>query len=81
MSKIPEMQILNATTGISLAGTNASQMLYYNYAKEGRNIKTLDTILIKGNVVYLLSYRADPTNNLTYLPIAKQMIDSFQFTN
>jgi hypothetical protein len=77
---VPDIYYLNASIGIPLAGTKASQVIYYAYPSGLGNLKVLETVLIKDNTVYSLMYYTDPPLFNRYLPIARGMINSFQFT-
>lgn len=79
---------LNASVGIPLAGTRASQVLYYmfiqpqlfSFSSKSSNMKILETFLVKGNTEYALLYGIDPPYFQKYLPLARAMINSFKFT-
>jgi hypothetical protein len=45
------------------------------------NVKDLDMAIIRNGMLYLLEYRTEPVNFDRNLPIAKQMINQFQFTD
>jgi hypothetical protein len=75
------IQVIDTKPKITLpSGLDAYQTTYYDNSKT-HNIKDLDTAFIRNGTVYLLEYRTEPGGFDTNLPIAKQMINSFQLTN
>jgi hypothetical protein len=62
----------------TLAGGNAAHELTYTAAT---GLKTLAVYMIKENKAFILEYiTGQEATYLTYLPIAQEMIDSFQIT-
>jgi hypothetical protein len=67
-------------------GINAYQVMYYDYGRHGHSsykhkIWTLCTYLQNLFMLYVLTYRTEPSGFDANLGKAKQMVDSFQFTN
>jgi hypothetical protein len=61
----------------NLAGNQAHKLVLYNY-QSNQNVKSLIVWTIKGNNVYRISFIAEPGRYSDYLPIAQQMLNSFQ---
>lgn len=73
-------------------GINAYQVMYYDYGSR-YNVKDMDTVVINTKygtlctylqnlfMLYVLTYRTEPSGFDANLGKAKQMVDSFQFTN
>lgn len=80
-----ETRFLNASSIKLINNTiTAAQVRYYEYPWSQifniqGNFKVLETVFIKGNDKYSLLYGTDPPFFDRYLPIAKQIINSFRF--
>jgi serine/threonine-protein kinase len=61
----------------TLAGLPAYKSVY-TATSDGDQLKVLETWTVKDGKVYLIMYKAAPSNYDTYLSAAQQMIDSFQ---
>ncbi len=63
---------------ITLAGQQAKEFIYYmNY--QGRHLKLKQYWFIKGNIAYLFSYTAEPSQYQIYESTATDVIRSFKF--
>ena len=58
-----------------LSGGNAAHKIVYMY-REGKD----DTMMIKGDEGYIISYFSEPGKYWYYLPTIQKAIDSFQTT-
>ena len=68
----------------TLAGNNVAQKIVYTY-KEGQEdstvvAKAMEVLMIKDDKGYIISYRADSSNYMHYLPTIQKMINSFELT-
>ena len=67
----------------TLAGNNVAQKIVYTY-REGQEdaatAKVMEVLMIKDDRGYIISYHADSSNYLYYLPTIQKMIDSFELT-
>ena len=68
----------------TLAGNNLAQKIVYTY-KEGTEddaitAKVMDVLMVKDDKGYIISYRADSSNYLYYIPTIQKMINSFELT-
>jgi hypothetical protein len=69
-------------TFTDIGGLPAYESVLYNYGDQNRTLKLLSAFTIKdGDQIYRINYAADPWKYEEYLPIARKMIDSFQFTS
>lgn len=68
---------------ITLAGKSFAQKIVYTY-REGQEDatmgKAMEVLMIKDDRAYIISYHADTSNYLHYLPTVQKMIDSFELT-
>lgn len=62
-----------------ISGLPAYRIVYTS--NDGNNVtKTLETGIIKGDKVYILTYETGISEYTTFLPVTQKMIDSFQIT-
>ena len=64
-------------TNTTLAGLPAYKSVY-TATRDGDQLKVLETWTVKDDKVYLIMYKAAPTNYDKHLSAAQKMIDSFQ---
>jgi eukaryotic-like serine/threonine-protein kinase len=63
-----------------LANREAYQVIY-TLQEDGVSLQRLQIWTVKDSKAYILTYTAEPNQYSTYLPTAKQMINSFQIIN
>jgi hypothetical protein len=69
---------------ITLAENNLAQKIVYTY-KEGTGddvipAKAMDVLMVNDDKGYIISYHADSSKYLYYLPTVQNMINSFELT-
>jgi serine/threonine-protein kinase len=64
-------------TNTTLAGLPAYKSVY-TATRDGDQLKVLETWTVKDDKVYLIMYKAAPTNYDKHISAAQKMIDSFQ---
>jgi PDZ domain len=63
-----------------LGGLPSYESVFYNYSDDNRTLKMLSAFTIKdGKQIYRINFAADPWKYEEYLPMARKMIDTFQF--
>jgi hypothetical protein len=60
-----------------------SYLLVYKYYENTleRDVQAMDIAILEGDSIYLLTYTADSSTYSRYLPIVKQMVDSFKIVS
>jgi glucose/arabinose dehydrogenase len=56
------------------------EKVFYDYSDRDRTLKILSVFTNKDEQLYTINFAADPTRYDDYLPLAREMINSFQFT-
>jgi len=72
---------LDSSSWDTLGGFRAYSMLYREDYNSTTNLKTLEVGAIRDNIVYFIEYFAFDKEFDENFPIARKMIDSFQFIN
>ncbi|MGC1134906.1 MAG: PDZ domain-containing protein [Nitrososphaeraceae archaeon] len=57
----------------------AYERVFYDYSDTDRTLKLLSVFTIKDDQLFRINFAADPPNYNDYLPLAREMIKSFQF--
>jgi tetratricopeptide (TPR) repeat protein len=66
----------------TIAGNNSAHMLAFSYSYENSvTIQALKFLMIKGNVGYEITYQAEQSKYLNYLPTIQNMIKSMKFSS
>jgi len=74
----PDQYKIISTSKTTLAGKEAVELLMYEYVgKQTSKVKRVIS-LFDNDTAYMIKYAAEPGKFSKYLPIAQQMIDSFQ---
>jgi hypothetical protein len=71
------------TLGISLIELGdlpGYEIVLYNYLNPDRIFKIMSDITIKNGQIYSINFVADPSKYDDYVPLAREMMKSFQFT-
>jgi hypothetical protein len=69
-------------TFTELGGLPAYESIFYNYEDQNRTQKMLSVFTIKdGKQVYRIIFGTDPWKFDDYLPLARKMVETFQFTS
>jgi hypothetical protein len=56
------------------------EIVFYDYSDRDRTLKILSVFTIKDGQMYRINFAVDPPKYDDYLPLAREMIESFQFT-
>jgi len=76
LKSLPNFKLIESNM-LSLATNPAEKLVYiYNNPQVGVT-KTMDTLIIKDDKLFLLSFNSDAATYNSYLPIIQKMLDSF----
>ena len=79
LKSLPNFKLIESNM-LSLA-TNPAEKLVYSYNNPQVGVtKTLDTLIIKDDKLFLLSFNSDAATYNSYLPIIQKMLDSFSIS-
>jgi eukaryotic-like serine/threonine-protein kinase len=79
LKSLPNFKLIESKM-LSLA-TNSAEKLVYSYNNPQVGVtKTLDTLIIKDDKLFLLSFNSDAATYNSYLPIIQKMLDSFSIS-
>ena len=79
LKSLPNFKLIESNM-LSLA-TNPAEKLVYSYNNPQVGVtKTMDTLIIKDDKLFLLSFNSDATTYNSYLPIIQKMLDSFSIS-
>jgi len=56
------------------------EIIFYGYSNIERTLKILSVFTIKDGQIYRIDFAVDPPRYDDYLPLAREMVESFQFT-
>jgi plastocyanin len=76
----PDQYKIISTSKTTLAGNEAVELLMYEYVNDQTSKVKRVISLFDNDTAYMIKYAAEPGKFSKYLPIAQQMIDSFQPT-
>ena len=74
---------VNRNLGITLtnfANLPGYESVFYDYSDENRILKKLSIFTVKDGDLYRINFATDPSRYDDYLPLAREVIKSFQFT-
>jgi hypothetical protein len=74
-----EFRLISDRTNATLANLPAYESIGYNY-EMGDNVKIIELVTIFDQEMFDVAYYADPGYFNIYLPIAREMMDSFEIT-
>jgi hypothetical protein len=80
-----EQEDTETTRHLDMFVTNVSnlpgyEIVFYDYAGGDRTLKVLSVFTIRDEQLYRMNFVAEPPGYEDYLPLAREMIRSFQFT-
>ena len=79
LKSLPNFKLIESNM-LSLA-TNPAEKLVYSYNNPQVGVtKTMDTLIIKDDKLFLLSFNSDAATYNSYLPIIQKMLDSFSIS-
>jgi hypothetical protein len=78
-NEINNIRILK-TNLTSVDKSPAYVSIYYDYSQKNHTLKVLTVFAVRDEQVYRIDFSADPPKYDDYLPLATEMIGSFQFT-
>jgi hypothetical protein len=56
------------------------EIIFYDYSDKERTLKIMSVFTIKDGQIYRINFGVDPPRYDDYLPLAREMVESFQFT-
>lgn len=74
-----DLRVINSSYTTLSGGLRAWQEIAYDYAND-KNVKNLFVMTVKDGEQYQITFSTQPSKFNKYLPIAEQMIKSFQIT-
>jgi DNA-binding beta-propeller fold protein YncE len=80
-SSLPKFSLTNKITNLTIAQDRPAFGMNYTYYDSNwkTTLNAMEVATIADNKIYLIRYLAEPSKFDVYLPIAKQMIDSYKF--
>ena len=76
----PAFELINSTANYDFAGQPGFKYEYTSDGGDGLIIRTLTVGTVVDNIGYLVEFNAEDAQFSTYLPVAEQMINSFEIS-
>jgi hypothetical protein len=57
------------------------EIIFYDYSDEERTLKIMSVFTIKDGQIYRINFAVNPPRYDDYIPLAREMVESFQFIN